>query len=86
MNGMNNMNGNEQSGMTFNFDLTEQEVMLLLDGLGELQFKKVIDLVFKIRTQIQEQVDKHMVAQMRQNATPQETEMSPNGDAIEEES
>lgn len=46
----------EKKKINFKFNLSEEDAVLLLEGLGELPFKRVADLVYKIRTQAQEQI------------------------------
>lgn len=41
--------------MKYNFELTMQEAQLVMEGLEEMPFKKVVDIVFKLRGQVQTQ-------------------------------
>ena len=43
--------------MTFKINLTEQEVNLVLAGLGELPAKHSIDLISKIKTTCESQIE-----------------------------
>ena len=40
--------------MQFKFGLTDKETELVFEALGEMPFKKVVDLFFKLRQQVQE--------------------------------
>ena len=44
--------------MTFNLNLTEQEIQLLINGLGELPAKESYSVLNKILTQYKEQTKK----------------------------
>lgn len=44
--------------MDFTFTLTQEEVLILSEALGELSFKKVAPLVAKLQQQVNEQQQK----------------------------
>jgi hypothetical protein len=44
--------------MTFKFDLTEQEANIIMGALTKQPFESVADVIFKLRTQANEQIPK----------------------------
>lgn len=50
---------NNEREIRFNFDVSGAEAQTIIEALGEMPYKKVVELVFRLQNQAQEQVQKY---------------------------